>query len=102
MNGNQIPATIDLSMNVFLAEASIDRDGNVRGDVAITSMEVHIGGKVCGQFQGNAPVAGVQGPTRSHSRTGLRPSLDAAVSGGEFEDVESSGGSNAAICCAGP
>ena len=62
MNRNQVSAAVYLSMDVLFAQPSIDGERNVGGDVSIAGVHVEIGGKVAGQFQSHAPVAGAQGP----------------------------------------
>jgi hypothetical protein len=90
VNGEQIPAAIDLSMNVFLAQTSFDGHRNVCFNVPITGMKIYIGGKVGGQFEGDTSIAGTNIPTRRQGRTRERASLDAPVPGSEFQRVESS------------
>src|SRR5579863_2940928 len=102
MNRQQIPAPVNLSMNVLLAETPVDGYRNVSFNMPIAGVQIHISGKISGQFQGHAPVPGPQIPTRCHSRTSKRPGLNAAVPSAKLEDIETSGSSNAPIPSACP
>src|SRR5208283_737010 len=97
MNRDQVPSTVDLPMNISLAQASLNRDRNVGFNMPIAGMQVDVGGKVGRQFQGHASVPGMNVPTRGDGRTRQRPSLNAPVSSREFEPIESSGGGNAPV-----
>src|SRR5580704_8573770 len=97
MNRNQVPSTIDFSMNIFLAKTPFDGDRNVRFDVPIACVQIHVGGKATRQFESDAAIASVKGPARSDRRPGQRPRFNTAVSGSQIEPVESSGSGNVAI-----
>jgi hypothetical protein len=62
VNRDQIPTTVDLSMDVFLAKPTVDGYWNVCGNVPIAGMKIYIGGEGARQFQRDTSVAGMQSP----------------------------------------
>ena len=57
MHRKQIPTAVDLSVDVLFAETSFDGHRHVCFNVSVAGMQVHIGSKIGGQFQGDASVS---------------------------------------------
>ena len=72
MDDQAVAATIQLAVNILIAEFAFDRERKVEANVAVPGMEVKIRGEVGRKFQAHAAVGSANVPRPGDSRTGTR------------------------------
>ena len=70
MDDQAVAAAIQLAVNVLTVELSFDREWHVDGNVAVTGMEIKVGGEVGRKFQAHAAVGRAHVPGSGDSRAG--------------------------------
>src|SRR5580698_4299817 len=66
VDGQQVSAAVNFSVDVFVAHAAFDGDRHFEVDVTVVGTKVHIGGKTLRDLKRYAAVAGVNVPTGRH------------------------------------
>src|SRR3989449_4547787 len=101
MDGQAAAAAINFAANFGLADDAVHGDRESEADAAVVGMGVEIGLKTIRKGEVHAAVAGVNGPTPGHFRSGGDASFDAAVAGLQVENVEAAVNADVAVARGG-
>src|ERR1035441_2630114 len=96
-NGQRAATAVEFAVNLVFANLPFGHDGHVEIDVAVASVEAHVGREVVGDLEGDVAVAGFKAPARGKRRALGRAHFDVSIAGLEFEFVKAAVGGDVSV-----